>query len=49
LFFFHNLYEPKQHLSLLKKEAKNYPIVPQFSLWLNDNDIFYNVGLWCES
>jgi len=47
------LYKRKQQLSLLKevakflKNPKNYSIVPL--LWLNDNEIIYNVGLGCES
>jgi len=51
--YFENLIEIKQHLSILKDLAKNmkkpkiYPIMPL--LWLNDNDVIYNVGLGCES
>jgi len=51
--YFEKLFKRKQQLSLLKvvnkflKNTKNYPIVPQ--LWLNDNEIIYNVGLGCES
>ena len=50
--YFGNLYKLKQHLSQLKQEAiflKNpihKPIVPQ--LWLNDNEIIWDVGLGCE-
>jgi len=53
--FLENLYEPKQHLSLLKevakflKNPKNYPIVPLLSFRLNDEKIICNVGLGCES
>ena len=53
LDYFENLYEPKQHLSLLKevakflKNPKDYLIVSH--LWLNDNEIICNVGLGCES
>jgi len=51
--YFENLYEPKQHLSQLKKGDKflknqnNFPIVPL--LWLNDNEIIWDVGLGCEN
>jgi len=53
LLYFKNLYEPKQHLSQLKKvemfskNPKNYPIVPL--LWLNDMEIVWDVVLGCES
>jgi len=58
-FFFllgHNekLYKRKQYISQLKQETKflkeptNYPIVPPFSLWLNDCDIVCKYGLGCE-
>jgi len=51
--FFDKLYKRKQQLSLLKgvtkflKNPNNYPIVPL--MWLNDNEIIFNVGLGCES
>jgi len=51
--YFENLYEPKQHLLLLKEVAKflknpiNYPIVPL--LWLNDNETICNIGLGCDN
>jgi len=53
LFIINIAYFKKQQLSILKevakflKNPKNYPIVPL--LWLNDNEIIYNLGLGCES
>ena len=53
--YFEKHYKMKQQLSLLKevakflKNPKNYPIVPLFSLWLNDNEIICDVGLGCEN
>jgi len=49
------LYKRKQHFSLLKKvdknliNPKNYPIVPLFILWLDDNEIILDAGVGCES
>jgi len=57
LFFFNfcqseKLYKRKQYISQLKEVAKflkNYPVMPQLSYRLNDNDTIWDVGLGCES
>ena len=42
----------KSQINEVYKFLNNYkyiPIVPQLLLWLNDNEVIYNVGLGCES
>jgi len=52
---FEKLYEGRQPISQLRQVAKlfiypkNSLIAPLLSLWLNDNDIIWGIGLGCEN
>jgi len=53
--YYEKLHKRQQHFSLLIQETKflinpkNYPIVPLFILWLDDNEIIWDAGVGCES
>ena len=52
---FENLDEPKKRIDVIYNEdkfwkfAKKTSIVPQFSLWLKDDEIIWDAGVGCES